>query len=213
MLRSMRTLMIAFAGLAAGIGMPRLDETQPPPLRIELQIDGKSHQLVEGQKASIQIGDQKHEVLARSMPTRTFHAAGLAFDYAAGMSFEYENDEELGMRLWTLTGNDTVVMVYEFDEGSANGMAREILQATVDELADGKTEAIELRVGGKAQKAYKAAVSFDGEPMTFFTFGARAGDRCCVVMVQDSSGEADTLAAETRQMMQRIDKTFRITKQ
>ena len=74
-----------------------------------------------------------------------------------------------------------------------------------------RIEEIRLSIGGRKQKAFKGSVPLAGDRMTFFTFGAIRKDRCCVVMIQDT-GDGDDIADETKEMLQRLDETFRLRK-
>jgi hypothetical protein len=84
-----------------------------PKNRFEISIDGKTHQVVEGQVLKLESTLSKPSISIKLSDLKKFEAASLSFDYPKHLSFEYEKDS--GVTTWTLNGNSLVVTLFALD--------------------------------------------------------------------------------------------------
>jgi len=93
-------------------------DTKEPPQQFELTVDGKAQVIELDKEFEIDLqGSTKFKL--KASPTRNFKFAGLRFPYPSFFAFEAEHDVD--SKLWTLDGNDCVLMVFAFPGDASIG--------------------------------------------------------------------------------------------
>lgn len=89
------------------------DETKEPELRYILTVGDTEHTIKEGQEIDIKGTFDNPKVTLTASKTRLFKAVGVNFSYPSNFSFEYD-DSNPGIKIWTLSGNDSVLMLQDY---------------------------------------------------------------------------------------------------
>ncbi|QDV07962.1 hypothetical protein Poly30_34980 [Planctomycetes bacterium Poly30] len=156
------TRLLPIAGMALAFAAPTFfqsDHTSEPPTRFVLTIDGDTHSMIAGEPLELLMGDRKHTLSLEEADTRIVQAAGLRFEYPRMMSFEYEKD--LFSKIWTLDGNDAVVMVFEFPIApSVEEFTAEQVSA-YSSLGEVESSEIEIVLEGEAVEGTRLTVVAD----------------------------------------------------
>lgn len=114
-----------FSLLIPVIAIGQTDTTEPPQT-FELVVDGKAQTVELNKEFELDLKG-KTKVKLKALPNRQFEFAGVSFPYPSFFAFEAEHD--VTSKLWTLDGNDCVVMVFAFPGESGVGhqeLARQI---------------------------------------------------------------------------------------
>src|SRR5688572_12225399 len=123
----MRTTLATLAGAALlGVLAPRpaLD-SQDPPLRVTVRIDGVEHHVDDGAEFTAVVAGKEVRAGVSVHPCRRFEQAGIRFDFPRDMAFAHEEAE--GVDIWTLDGDDCVLHVQAFEAGDAPDLARSFI--------------------------------------------------------------------------------------
>ena len=192
------THLLPFAGIALAFAAPTLfqsDSTAAPPARFVLSIDGAPHPMVAGEPLELLIGDQKHVLSLEEKDTRILQAAGLRFEYPRMMSFEYQKDT--GSRIWTLHGNDSVVMVFKFPFATSpeDFIAEQI--SAYSSLGEVGSSDAEITLEGKTIKGKRLTVKAQKFTLFVELFPIDAADASQRwLALQDSCHDGGTINSE-----------------
>lgn len=111
-----------------------------PPSRLALEIGGTTVEIDAGQRFEVVVDGKTQSARITELPTRRFDAAGIRFDYPRHFGWESDPPD-----MWTLDGNNAVVIVTRGERGDAS---------TAKDLLDGMLESL----GGKRGAAYREVI-------------------------------------------------------
>ena len=191
---------------------PVLDPTQPPPLRLQVTIDGVKLDVVDGVEAVADVGGRARPVRVDVAPLRRFAAGDVAFDFPRDMAFEHEDEGVL--QIWTLEGSSITVMVHRFLVGEADDFIDNTLSsmaegfAAVSDEAPAKPEPCKVMAGGVERSGQRIAFAIAGNDMVTTAFALDVGKGCVLVMVQDMPGEDGEPSAECARFLGLLAQSF-----
>ncbi len=179
-------------------------------MRFRLRVAGESVDVTAGESFDLVIDGQTHAAKLSVLPTRRFELDEFRFDYPRHMSFEHEKTS--GMRMWTLDGNDTVLMLFAYPIRLAGGdLARKYFDELPDqfdprELDDPTIELDDRMITGKAVE-----MNLAGFAMTNEAFEIHRGERYAYLLIlqdtlDENSGEH---SEEWRRLRAELEKSFR----
>jgi hypothetical protein len=210
-IRLQRFLATLIPVLAAGAAW-NYAAPQQPSMEIDLQIDGKTHRLTSGKLTKLKIGKSEHAVMVKPSPFQHFKVDGIAFDYPLNTSFEHESSPESGLEMWTIEGADLMVLVFEFEIGMPNELAKSIAESTFASQSDDiEASPHTLSLGGKSVSGFRAQGILHDSPFSCTSFGLKAAGKTYVVALQDSRSEIGKASAEMTAMQRKLDETFKVT--
>lgn len=205
-------VLTAVLGSGLGFAIPQqaaLQTSDEPALQFELRIDGVKHTLTEGQKHKLIVAGKEHDAVIKVTPYRHFAAAGIQFDYPHAMPFGFEAGHEL--TTWTLDGQDLTILIYQFEAGEPDEMARLMLKSTADVLdADAKIREQTRKLAGKKRTVLSCDLSMARSKMLTSSFGLKASGKTCVIMLQDNATGSGKPSAEAIAMDRLFATTLRI---
>lgn len=222
---SCAALLLLLAACAAPAAVPAppvpaspakaVDPTQPPPLRLQVTIDGVKHEFVDGVDAVADVGGRARTVRVDVSPLRRFAAGDVAFDVPRDMAFEHEDHGV--MQTWTLEGSDLTVMVHRFLVGGADDFVASTLSSLAESLAEATGEAAPASAacavvaGGVERAARRVEFAIAGNEMATTAFALALGKGGVMVMMQDSPGEDGEPSAECARFLELLATTFAVT--
>ena len=131
---------------------PVSNEFTEPPLELVLHVEGQTHDVRLDQPLKIKVKEHDLNVMVSAKPYRTFRAAGLEFRYPRHFAFQVERSAP-NVTIWSLDGNDTVVMVLKSRAPmNPNEWRDSLIEATRSQFDPKDTRVSEtaLNLGGRA---------------------------------------------------------------
>ena len=193
---------------------PQGAATTEPPLEFVLEIDGQKMPMTADAPTKITVGGK--EVIAKLtvLPDRLFQGPSVSFRYPRQHAFAADATTP-GMTQWTLDGDSNVLIVQHVDEKVDQ-------QEMVKDLVDGlkrqfgarnvKRSKGEVSLGGKKYPATGLTATIVSEKIHFDIVPFAAGEGTYVLMIQDSVNDDGSQSAETKQVLELLDKTFKLGK-
>lgn len=179
---------------------------EEPPMRFTLQIEGKSVPVELDRPFQIDLDNRQIQAQLRAEPTRRFQAGGVSFEYPRHFAFEADRDDP-NLTLWTLDGNDGVIMLMRF---KVPVEPDQLLEEFVGQYGKGNVQQGPVRVSLRGQE-------FEGTRLKITLAGARlhqdvfllpATGGGLAMIVQDSPDESGNSTDEVREVIRLLEKTF-----
>jgi hypothetical protein len=207
-------VLVLLAG-ASAFAEPKVAKptTQPsePPLEFTLHINGQAIAIEVNAPRTVTVGGKDVTVKLTPKPDRLLQLPGFSFRYPSQHGYEHESEAEY--QQWTLDGNDNVIIVTRVPRKlepaalvgeTLDGIAKEFGRANV------KRSKGELALGGKKYPSTHLHVSVLGQKLSYQAVGINVGESTVVLIVQDSAADDGSLSAETKTVLDLLDKTFKI---
>jgi hypothetical protein len=195
------------------LGAEEVPESKEPPLLQVLEIDGKAIEIKEGVPVQIKGDFKDPTVVLKVAPYRIFPYVGMQFRYPRGFAFEADHSVE-GLGIWTLTGNDLTIMVFdmagemttaEFAETMMEQFGRDQCHVT---NADAKET-----FGKRTLEAYEFRCKIVGETMDVTLFQvSRKGGRSRMLALQETKGDDGQRAKEVTETLRLLKDSLELTK-
>ena len=158
---------------------------------------------------SINAATTQRSMMFRSSPNT------MSFKYRRGMSYQYDNSTP-EVTIWSLDGNEAVLMIHSFGADAGADVVREVVQETagVFKGMGGKISMgrCELRVGGTALSGERMDINLNGILLRQEYYGLRIGSHRVVLVLQDSLSDNGETTDEFRNMKSLFEKTSTVTK-
>lgn len=185
-----------------------------PPLEVVLEIDGQKFDAAVGESAEVTIDGKTRSLKLTAKPTRRFAKAGIEFRYPS--YFTYELDDSIpGIRIYTVEGPTTMVMLQNFNAGeltadaAAASLLEELRRLYGDSLA-GVTKT-EMTLGGKKVAGQRATAIFAEQRLQQEVYPIHGTSS--IIMVQTLPTEDDAAQAEeTKLVLRLLAETFKVVK-
>jgi len=181
-----------------------------PPMSFELVIDGNATPVELDKPVKVTVHGKETTIRLAAKPTRLFRKAGISFDYPRHMAFEYD-DSTPGLRIWSLDGNNTVLMLLKYDMPIKPANA---LNLMVSQLvgqygrSNSKVSASSIELGDSKLSGKRITASIAGEKLhqDLYAFGDEEGP--WLLMVQDMPDELGKVTKETQQTIDLLQSSF-----
>ncbi len=199
-----RVGLLGLAGvLVSTIGLAE-DESAEPSITYTLKINQETVSLTPGQSQEVKGAYVNPRITLDVAPSRRFPYAGLAFSYPAAYGFEADVSDPQS-RIWTLDGNNVVIMVFAFaEEVTPESLARSTAESLGFENPEVKP--VNITLGGEKLTGSAIRVVFGTEQISqqFIGLPTDAGVSR-VLVLQDSpqdSGEPSDEFQSTLELLQ-----------
>ena len=197
-------MVIGFSALCFAI-----DETQEPPLKFTLVINGQQRELVLDKPVTL-AGDYKDpKVVLRASANRLFTYGDITFQYPSSFTWEAELESE-NERTWTLSGNDFKIMYFILPDTLS---VEAYSQAIAKQLGEGSTRIsdTERTLDGQRLKGKLLFVKLAGTALTIevYSLSAKAGSR--LLVLQDSPPDNRASSKEAEGALAILSNSFRDT--
>jgi len=209
----MKTLVAhALLGAAVLAALPRsADETMEPPPIYALEVGGKRVALEPDLPLDLDTPDARTRVVLRTEPHRVFPFAGLRFHYPRGMGFEADMDTP-GVALWSLDGNDAVVMVQRYGGREVPGEVREEVVTSI-QAQFGRRSATsapsKTSLGGRELEGTEIRIAIAGTRLIQEVYAIPSGRDTIILIVQDSLEDDGSHSAEYGTTKKMLAESFR----
>ena len=157
-------------------------------MMLYLESDGKRIPIELDKPFGLEALSGKKTATLRAEPYRVFQYAGLSFRYPRGFSFE-ANLENRGVSLWTLDGNDVVIMVHQY-AGTRDhaALCRLVIKQITEQYADAKYRELEtkLKLNGAPLNGRRIEVTLANTLVHQDVFSFPSGETSVVLILQDT---------------------------
>lgn len=152
--------------VVGGLALAGEDAEKPSDrLGLIVEIDDQKVEAVLGESFTVQIAGKPVRLRVTAKPTVQFRRAGIAFEYPRNYSYEHD-DSEPTVTIWTLDGNNVVLMVQKYHGSDIPGSpAKAVSDFLVMRYGSGnskKTRSM-IKLGDRALKGYRVEASIAGE--------------------------------------------------
>lgn len=170
--------------------------------KIEAELGHPFHVQIEGKTVRMRV---------TAKPTRTFNHAGVSFEYPRDMDFEF-NNRTAGAKVWSLDGNDVVLMVQHFasvptGKGAAllaKGAARRFGSLVT------QTSKTQMSLGGHELKGVRLDASVSGARIALQFFDLPSKEGAVVLVLQDSLADDGNHSQEFEAIVPVLSKTLQV---
>lgn len=213
MIPSMKPLALLPLALGFLVALPDPDPGREPEGRYRLTLDGETVTLVPGRPTTVRVGDRTHQLLLEAPRTRVFDNHGIHFEYPATMGFEYDG-ETPGVHLWTFDGNNSVLMVQEyepFDRDQTREVLSEGLRTQFESMgATLESSPCRLDVAGGPAEGLRLEILMGdvGLVQELYCFQGPGGG--VALILQDTRDPGAAASEEFRVLTERVAGTLRI---
>jgi len=210
----MYTRWVAVAMIALLVGS-HVDAAEPakkevaPSLEFTLEIDGKSVEIVAGEKTTANVGGKDVVIKLVPKPDRLFKADGISFRFPR--EFNYAVDRETpAIAIHTFTGDDTTLMIQRMNQPLDPAQFHKLLiDGLVAQFGDKtKVEPVKLTLNGREFTGTRLLVTAAGQSIRQDIFTFKAGGNPCALLIQVTGGKGDS--AETKATVELLDKTLQV---
>jgi hypothetical protein len=196
------------------LGLPFCaQEDKEPPLIFSLESGGKKLPIEQDKPFTLDTVAGKTTCVLRVEPFRQFSYGGVSFRYPRDFGFEADFEQE-GVKLWTLDGNDCVLMIQRYlDENDTDQVLKNFISGlTAVYPKDGmKESACSIDLEGKAVKGTKINVTLAGQKLTQSCYPLKSGKDTVILVVQDSIKDDGTSSDDARKAEKLLRETFKLT--
>ncbi len=189
--------------LVAHILIAQESDAIAPKLKFNIEINGEKHQIADGD--SIVINEDLIKVTSSDVVT--FDYGALSFDYPKNFAFEF--DQDFGYKIWTLDGNDYVIMYFEYDVKVELDM---FIDQMVSQFGKENCEVVDKRIslGGHSLQGKRINVSLVGVKITYDMFEFESADfKTHLISFQDSKKDDGSDSSEGIATLKLIDQTLK----
>jgi hypothetical protein len=185
------------------------DDSQEPPLKYTLEVNGKRHEVTLDKSIQLQGIYKNPKVVLRASPTRQFSFGHLEFQYPAWFTWEAEingpNDKN-----WSLSGNDFKIMYFVQSQALT---LETYVAAMAKQFGKEKTRISETErvLGGRKYKGRLIFVKLAGVALNLevYTLPAKSGSR--LLVFQDRPPDNRAVSKEGERVLDMLSRTFRDT--
>lgn len=196
----MKNILTAFLILAGFCALAQ----KAPALQLTVTVDGKPYSIKERDTLRV---DNRSIVVTTSRYT-TFNYGALKFDYPKNYTFD--QGKEIGLKTWTLSGNDFTIMYFEIS-----------VEVTVDMFVDEfvkkfgkkncKISDASTTLGGVKMKGKHVKIELVGEKLTIDLYQVpNNDDKVHLIAFQDLSKDDGSASDESAETLKLIDSTFKV---
>ena len=134
-----------------------------PKAAFEVILNQKKFRVSADEELKLDSMPAKISLKIRQLPTKLFNNLSISFEYPGSMSYEFQQD--YGLKFWTLSGNNLVLMVFELDTKST---LDQIVSESVKKFGKKNctVEEIQRTLGGHTWKGQKITVTLAGTQLT-----------------------------------------------
>lgn len=212
-------LLLPLLALSEAAGGRRADrgnaaqEDKEPPLLFVLEADGKKIPIEEDKPFHLDTAAGKTHCVLRVEPFRVFQHGGVVLHYPREFNFEADLDTP-GVKLWTLSGNNAVLMVQRH-AGQADPAAvqKQLVQEMIARYKKPNvretTATIELEK--KAVKGAKLVVTLAGQTLIQVFYSFKTGKDTLVLMTQDCPADDGSPSRDAQKAEKLLRESFKVT--
>ena len=183
------------------------DETKEPKAGYTLHINGEILKIEAGKEIDLkgEFKDLKLTLVPDKM--KKFNFGSVEFSYPSHMSFEADIND--GLKIWTLNGNEMVLMYYQFPnlKMSAKDLAESIASQYGEETV---VVPIEMKLNGVKYKCSKLNITLAGIKLhqTICSLPSKQGSQ--LFIIQDNYREEGENKDKNVEVMKLLNTTFNV---
>ncbi len=199
-------------GTAPRTGHAGADVEAGPTDRFDLTLDGATHRVEADKPFELQLGGRAVQGRLAILPTRRFDYSGISFDYPRHYAFEVDRSEEPGSTMWTLDGNDVVLMVHRHRTNDTPAAMVEAMAAGIELQLGGDRRpraATSLQLGDIDAQGARLKLKVASQTLEQVIVAFKRDQDVWVITLQDGLDDNGELSAECRELKVLLEKTFK----
>lgn len=185
------------------------DESAEPQAHYELLINGEAHTIFPDKPITLEQSLEKPVVELRIMPFREFAYSSVSFKYPQYFAFDAELSDP-SVKLWTLTGRETVIMVQKFSEPMNHSTMAAMIQPNygdeISRIFPGEIELMNEKFEGSV-----IAAAFGGMALTQEIFSFDTDDGPVLIVIQNKVDQKGAKGQEGEEIRKLLKETFTIS--
>ncbi len=185
-----------------------INDSIEPKTIIEINISGRQYIVAEGEVLHLDTTITNASVKVKVSDNKKFESSSLSFEYPKYLAFDFSSSA--GLKNWTFTGNNIVIILFEFEENVP-------LSAIRDEMINkfGKencsSEDFQKELGSRKLDGKRLNVTIVGSPLVIDMYDLKVpGNNKWVLYFQNSVADDGKYSEESKQIFQLIDSTLKV---
>jgi len=157
--------------------------SREPETNFELLVNDKKYVIGEGKELNLDTLI-KPKIVVRQSSYKKLENSSLTFEYPKHLSFEF--DESVGLNTWTLSGNSTLVMVFQM---AGKGLLETLVTSISEKFGkkNCKIENFEKKLGAKMCKGKTLRITLVGQTLLYDCYELESSDLFSnYLFIQDS---------------------------
>lgn len=186
-------------------------EAKEPPLELLLEVGGRSTPIKLDEPAEVQVNGRKVPVRLTAKPYRLFEIEGVRFKYPRHCSFEF-NDDDPDATIWTLDGNDNVIMLMRYEQMPTQMVLRAVETAMVEQYKKNlkNRSEVSIRLADRDLKGRRLEIEFADQHLRQDWYAFSASRFSFVLMIQDFPKPDGNPSDETARAVALLKGSFQI---
>ena len=183
--------------------------TIPPPLKLEIVIEGKTYEASTSAPVSAEIGGKKVEVVIREKPTKTFHYSGVVFEFPKDHGYAFQQMPNLDM--WNLSGTKNTIMVL-MPKAEVQAVMNSMIESLIQKYGESTTKVAdcEQALGNIKASGRRLTAILAEEKIVQELYLVTNGKSKIILLIQDAPQDDGSETAETSGVRKLLKKTFSI---
>ena len=182
-------------------------EDREPALGYTLRINGKEIRLEPGKE--IQVDGEFKDPKVSLVPDkfRKFSGAGVSFNYPSHFAFAMDAEEE-GVTIWTLDGNNVVIMLQAYDAVMSPKELGEVLKSTYGPTT--KVEGVSHTFEDKKYSGVRVSAIMAGASLTQDLIALPSPEGSRILLLQGLDEKDAASKEEAKAVLKFLDETLKL---
>ncbi|MGJ8673867.1 hypothetical protein [Rubritalea sp.] len=173
-----------------------------------ITIDGIEHKINLDTDNKINIGSEEHVINVKLSKYNDFKIDSFSFSYNTNMSYtEDKSDPEVLM--WNMDGDNTIIMVQQFDITMTLGILSEAMKAQFESMkADVKTKPSILKCKNHKLNGVKSSIKFGDIYLSQEIYSVKKNGKYTAIIIQDTLNDDRSHTQEYKSCLSLLKDTF-----
>ncbi len=181
-------------------------EGKEPPAEYVLEIDGQEVAVSLGSATTAKVGGRDVRVRLSLGPDRGFDQYGLSFRYPTTHNWEFDGSDPSAL-LWTLDGNDNVVMLLKGDKTFTPGQLRDELATSIAAQfgsAPVTRSKVTMTLEGRKEQGVELKILVGSAWITQQLYGLSTSEGTWVIVIQDTMDETGRVGSHETGLVKKL---------
>ncbi len=185
-----------------------INDTIEPKSTFEINISGRQYIIAEGEVLNLDTTLTKASIKVKVSDNKKFKSSSLSFEYPKYLAFDFSSSE--GLKNWTFTGNNIVIILFEFEENVPLG---DITEEMINKFgkANCSSEDFQKELGSRKLDGKRLNVTIAGSPLVIDMYDLKVpGNNKWVLYFQNSVSDDGNYSEESKHIFRLLDSTLKV---